>query len=421
MPDTIVLPTQMWEGYSSQASVEFPLYHFLFVQDGLRRQRRFRVLARTKVIRALEQLVRITLAGPDEAEMIEAGTNEESARYLAQEMNYLALKNPRQNNRPYETREIVHFQSLDPGKQEILYPLAGPFPRVLLQCSGENAFTLSQGPNKWKVDINVKDFQVPPYTIQYEAKRPVGETFGLTVLGRSNGFDPSDAANGYLIHVKNKRILWDSPPYLRNHLSGLNMKAEDIDAMIISHVHEDHLDIMQTLRDPPFPLYATPEVFHSMLIKLSAMMDIPLEEAQKKYDWNPIDVKKNFVEICDAKFSFFHSVHSVPAIGARIRVNSKGKIGVLHISGDHVSHKMMQTMFKEKGLREDRVEFFQGLLNGKENLVLMDVGGGRLHGQYRDYLDYPAQVAFMHTAQITDFMPQGKGLSESGEHFSFLP
>ena len=55
------------------------------------------------------------------------------------------------------------------------------------------------------------------------------------------------------------------------------------------------------------------------------------------------------------------------------------------------------------------------LLDVNESLILMGGGGGAIHGDYRDYLDYNGRVAYMHTGLIQEVLPEGKHLVSSGE------
>src|SRR5574341_73043 len=70
MPDTVLLPEKLHHFHSSQASLEFPLYHFLFVQRGLERRRRFQVVANRRQCDGLAEMLRVTVVGPTAEEMI---------------------------------------------------------------------------------------------------------------------------------------------------------------------------------------------------------------------------------------------------------------------------------------------------------------------------------------------------------------
>jgi hypothetical protein len=243
--------------------------------------------------------------------------------------------------------------------------------------------------------------------------------FKVTVLGRSNGFDPNDPANGYLLNLDGKVLLWDCPAYLHQHLRALKVDPQAIEAVVLSHVHEDHIDVSESLRDPPFELYATPEVYFSLLVKLSAVYGCSREEAKRFHRWHPIEVDKP-MKILGAEVTFFHSVHAIPAVGCRLTKKIGRKLGVLHISGDQLSMAALKAMHEKGGLSNARFAEMQGLLKGDETLVLMDAGGGIIHGDYRDYLDRNTRVAYMHTGIIPEELPAGKELVKSGQVLDVL-
>ena len=107
MPDTVVLPENLHHFHSSQASLEFPLYHFLFVQRGLERKHRFQVVASKGQCKGLEELLRVTVVGPTDTEMIKAGTPKALAKELYQETTWMSLKNPTTGGKPYKIAEMI--------------------------------------------------------------------------------------------------------------------------------------------------------------------------------------------------------------------------------------------------------------------------------------------------------------------------
>ncbi len=243
--------------------------------------------------------------------------------------------------------------------------------------------------------------------------------FGCDMLGRSNGFDPNDPANGYLLNINGKLVLWDCPAYLHQHLKKLKVDPSEIDALILSHVHEDHIDTSESLRVVPFDLYTTPEIYYSLLVKLSSLFGCTLEEAKKFHKWKPVRVDKP-MQIFGATFQFFHSVHAIPSLGCKISAKVDGKQGLLHISGDHLSDEVLRDMLENKGISRRRVDRITNLLTGEETLILIDAGGGAIHGDYRDYLERDGRIAFMHTGLIQEELPEGMHLIRSGEVLSVV-
>jgi hypothetical protein len=419
MPDTVVLPEKLHHLHSSQASLEFPLYHFLFVQRGLERKRRFQVAAYPYQCDALAEMLRVTVVGPTVEEMVKAGTEPGLARELFQETLFMSLKKTGNSAESIPVREMINFIPMEVGARSTVFPARQSLPEVLLERSGPATFRVLLGEDAYDIDLAVSEDQGPNYTLTHKPFDKSRGHFKLTVLGRSNGFDPRDPANGYLFNVDGKILLWDCPAYLHRHLKQLQVDPKEIDAFILSHVHEDHIDVSESLRDPPFDLYATPEIYFSLLVKLAAVYRCTLEEAQRYHRWHPIAVGTP-LDIGGAQFDFFHSVHAIPAVGCRISKTIGGKRGLLHLSGDHVSKEVLTRMMESGGISPRRHRFVTGLIDGKETLVLMDAGGGAIHGDYRDHVNLPGRVAFMHTGLIQESLPTGKLLVSSGQVLDVL-
>jgi Beta-lactamase superfamily domain len=421
MPDTVVVPEVLHHQHSSMASLEFPLYHFLFVQRGLDRERRFQVVALPRQCESLAELLRVTVVGPTDKEMIAAGTPADVAKELFGETTYMSLKNPAHGKQPYRVEEMINFFGAQPGDRIQVYAPQEKLPAVFVERKSGAEFRVLYGEDAYDIDLSVSAEQAPNYEIKHQKFDGSKGKFTVTVLGRSNGFDPKDPANGYVLNIGGKVVLWDCPAYLHRHLKAMKLDPKDIDAFILSHVHEDHLDASESLRDPPFELYATPEVYFSLCVKLAAVYDCTPEEARKFHRWHPIDIKQPGMEVVPGvTFRFFHSVHAIPAVGARIEATVDGRRGLLHISGDHLARAALDTMYKAKGVSKERYEEVTSLLNGEETLVLIDAGGGAIHGDYHDYLGYAGRVAYMHTGLIQEELPPGQQLAKSGQVLDVL-
>ncbi len=419
MPDVIVLPQRLYSHHSTHASLEFPLYHFLFVQRGLERKRHFQVIAQAHHCESLEQMLRVTLVGPNEEEMTGVGCDPQLAQEIYQETSSLALKNSDKGGRPFLVDEIVHFKSTEKGGVVEVYPATHNKPALMLENLGECQYRLNYGEDATEVDVTITQEISPSYPLNHRPFKKEKGKFTMAVLGRSNGFDPKDPANGYLFNIDGKFLLWDSPAYLHHHLRNLQVDPKDIDALIVSHVHEDHLDVQESLRETPFDLYTTPEIYYSILIKLMAVHGYTMEQAKACYNWRPLKAETD-TKVLGAECFTFHAIHAIPALGCRLRVKIGRQESLIHISGDHVSKDVMKSMMHNKGLSKRRYRFFQELVTGDEDMMIMDAGGGMIHGDYRDYLTIHAPIAYMHTGLIQEDLPENKHLMRSGQVYSFI-
>ena len=63
LPSIIIIPDTLAKHFTFQASVEFLIYHFLFVQKGLVRGIKLKIFAPKSYLGSLKDLIRVTLLG----------------------------------------------------------------------------------------------------------------------------------------------------------------------------------------------------------------------------------------------------------------------------------------------------------------------------------------------------------------------
>lgn len=125
MPDAIVIPGTLHKFNSSQACLEFPFYHFLFIQQGVARGKKFKILAKKSICEKIAEMLRVTLLGPglEESLQVESILNlpplldKSKVKQIIAEANYLAPKN--KNGRPLELDEMVQLIPFEIGSKEI--------------------------------------------------------------------------------------------------------------------------------------------------------------------------------------------------------------------------------------------------------------------------------------------------------------
>ena len=63
LPSIIVIPDTLGKNFTSQISVEFLIYHFLFVQKALARGIKLKIFAPQAYLKFIKDLIRVTLLG----------------------------------------------------------------------------------------------------------------------------------------------------------------------------------------------------------------------------------------------------------------------------------------------------------------------------------------------------------------------
>jgi hypothetical protein len=428
MPDSIVIPGTLHKFNSSLACLEFPFYHFLFIQQGLARGRKFKVFAKKKICKKLREMLRVTVLGPDYEEVMKVESNlglpsklsKKKIKQVIAETQFLAPK--RADGKTYDLDEMIEFIPLEIGDKKTIYPSYEDYPKVDIERSAEDDFTVSCD-RKLKTSLTISKPLEPVYNIKgvrvSNKEIRSDSEFSIRCLGASEGFDPTQPANGFLFHFNGKWALWDCPAYLHRHLNKLGLKLDSLDAVFISHVHEDHLDIVETIgENKKTEIYTSPEIFHCMLLKLMPILDCTYKKAQSYYNFHPVYANKPF-KLFDALFEVFYSSHAIPALGLKLKVENGNQASNLFLSGDTLSKRMVETLNESGVYSKTRYEELCHSLpaNPCPNYSFVDAGSGSIHGDPEDYIDNPCNIVYMHTGKKLKDLPSNHTLLQAGQHF----
>lgn len=435
MPNTVVLPQTLLRGSSSQACLEFPFYHFLFIQQGLAQGKKFKVLGSKEVLEKLAPMLRVTLTGPSAEEALSAEkrlglvpklTAEKIAPWVAEGL-HMALKGG--DGKPFPIEQLVDFIPLEVGQRQVVYPQVDEQPEVTLERTGPDQFICQSQGQSFTCDLSEdQEPQGPIYLVQgepvSEAERNSEQAFNFRILGNSEGFDPVRPANGLLLRVGGKWFMWDCPAYLRQHLSRLGLEFSDLEGLFISHVHEDHLEVGQSLEPgKKVKIYTSPEIFDCMLKKVMTLLGCDFETAKSHYEFCPIYADEPF-ELFGATFEVFYAIHAIPALGLRLSLpQPDGTAKKLFISGDHQSRGNIVKMVEAGAVSTEREAQAKAQLeaHGPFDAVVVDAGSGLIHGDPEDYFDCSDPVYYMHTGKALKDLPKGHHLTQSGMLVVLVP
>ncbi|MBI5545570.1 MAG: MBL fold metallo-hydrolase, partial [Deltaproteobacteria bacterium] len=217
-----------------QWALEFPLYVALFVQGLFAKKKKLAVFCHEDDWKDAVEYLRLTLLGLSPAEMREAGVKPEIAAFLDKEATFLALK-----------REDGSVAAIEDFLQPIFFDAQGEarFGGLAVVSHGDNTYSFATAEDKVeRFRLEIEGEQLPPYTRPItQATTPVlPQQLELITLGASNGFDIAGPCSNMVVQVAGHFLLVDSGPYIRQVLEASGISLNQIEALVLTHAHEDH-------------------------------------------------------------------------------------------------------------------------------------------------------------------------------------
>ncbi|MEQ9065765.1 MAG: MBL fold metallo-hydrolase, partial [Gimesia chilikensis] len=238
--DTMVLPDIKEKGGSLTNSLEFPLYFFLFVSKGLEEGRKLNLVGNDIDISHALRLLRITLFGPTRKELMAWGTEEDLREEWLNACEELALKDGDGEIIPVEDFfEICPFQDgvVKVGQHTITHVDA-------------DIFDVSSGGHVTRIDLNEDARVEPPYSVSKDYVPGGLVKLGIEVLGGASGFTPTEPCTGLALCYNGEYMLIDCIPFLDQHLFARGISKNQIAAIFLTHLHDDHSSLLPLLMMP---------------------------------------------------------------------------------------------------------------------------------------------------------------------------
>ena len=215
--------------------------------------------------------------------------------------------------------------------------------------------------------------------------------FGITTLGNSHGFDTHGSTSGFIIWVNKRGIMIDPPPYSSQTLRLQGISPMLIEKVIITHCHADHDSgaFHKILESHPIELLSTETIVMSFLRKYSAIADISICEISKLVKFRTVYIGHE-VNIFGAKFNFFYSFHSIPALCFEVSFQGKK----IFFSGDtFYEPKKLKEIFETKDVfSRKRYEELALRDFSKYDIILHESGIPPIHTPQSVFLEWPQEL-----------------------------
>ena len=171
--------------------------------------------------------------------------------------------------------------------------------------------------------------------------------FGVTCLGPSHGFDPSENTSGFIIWLNHQGIMVDPPVNSTEWLEDSNVNPKLIDSIIVTHCHSDHDagTFQKILEETKITLYATETVLMSFLRKYSAISGNSVAQLMALFHFHPVRIGRP-VYIHGGRFDFSYTLHSIPTISFRMEYQDQSFV----YSSDHMNDPSFHKKLFDEGV-----------------------------------------------------------------------
>ena len=403
-----------------QWALEFPLYFGLFVQGKFARQEKVRVVVHERDWPQVVDYLRLTLLGLDPLELRQAGVEPEVAAMLFSEGQHLALKREDGTVAGIEDFcEPVFFDA------EQMVDLGG----LRIRSHGDNTWSFYTAEDRIEeYRLSIEELQVPPYERPVQtADTPVlPQPFEVMALGTSSGFDVGGPCSSLLVQTNGRFLLIDCGPYVQTLLRAAGVSPNQIEAVIITHAHEDHAVGLSALLATTHRLKLLAsrenlEILRRKLAILNPDVAKPDSLLADTFDIQAVTPGQEH-ELMGLSLKFHYSMHAIPCTGVELSMRDGGCVRRVLVVGDHNSRQNIQAAAQTGVIGNRRLAELEALYEWKGDLLIADAGAGQIHGMPADFRDNQSDtVVCVHTGSLADSERHLYSLAKPGHRWTVVP
>lgn len=229
----------------------------------------------------------------------------------------------------------------------------------------------------------------------------VPPNFGVTVLGNSHGFDPSQSTSGYVVWINGRGVMVDPPPNSGHMLAEQGIAGRYVDTIILSHAHADHDagTFQKILAEKKINVLTTRTIFDSFMRKYAGVTGMDETFLRTMVNFRPAIIGAPMRVHC-GEFYFFYSLHSIPCIGFELHYGNKS----MFFSGDTcIDPPRIEKMCADGIMRQGRSDFFTKNYPWHHSIVLHEAGVPPLHTPMAALIALPDAVkANLYAVHVAD-------------------
>ncbi|MEB3188485.1 MAG: cyclic nucleotide-binding domain-containing protein [bacterium] len=335
------------------------------------------------------------------------GLEPERAAMLERECDYFALKDAR--NEVIPTSAFLDLRSWDEDDSLTLDD-------VQIVRTGLLTYTISHGEQVLALDLRECEQQGPTWHLPEIRTLVPNPQNTLRILGSAGAFQHVAPSTSYLLTVHGDHYLIDTSPYVHRTLAHLGIAIEQVRGIFISHVHDDHTGDILAFAGAKrrLTLYTTREVRAGLVHKLAALLDVPVAEAERRFDFQEI-VPGVPMHLGGARLDFHDACHAVPCVGMSVTLGGDTVV----ITSDTAGHRQLLDMHQRGLISDARLAMLEALLQGQQ--VIVDAGEAIIHGYIEDFLHLadPSNLVLAHRHTLPEQYREAFRLAHPLQTFEF--
>ena len=262
-----------------------------------------------------------------------------------------------------------------------------------------NRYRLITSNDTVEIDMNLPEQKKlhPSYGLKHSTIDPMG--FSVVHIGEGNGWDPGRPCLGSLITYKGRKYLIDTGPHVLFSITHLGMSINEIDAVFLSHIHDDHFSgISEFLnRDKPITIYAVKPVIETLKFKFKSLVNSDENILSHMADIRslPLDTWTN---INGMEIMPMWSAHPVETSLFYVRSKEGNNYRMYGHIADILSQEIMNMHTRNGKINESFSKKIITSYSWKCDVKKIDAGRGFIHGYAEDFVnDASKTIVLAHT------------------------
>ena len=344
--ETLVLTDIREKDGSLLNNLEFPIYFFLFVAEGLKDGGRINLVGTAVDISHVLRLLRYTLIGPTRSELTAWNTDPQLQSEWLAACEALAILNEQGEVIPIE--EYFNLMPFQNGEVQL--------GEIKIKHTGTDIYDISNMDGEVRVDLNEDTRIHPPYKVMHDYVPGGLVKMGIEILGGASGFTPNEPCTGIALCHNGDYILIDSMPFLDEHLFARGISKNQISGVYLTHLHDDHCAMFPLMLTPHrIEVMTTPQIFKMAMEKLACSLGWKTEVIEEFFILVPVTpgVRSNFYGLVIEPHV---TVHSIPTIGGTFSTEHQGYERQICIVGDNHSMTAIRQMGEQGLIRLETME-----------------------------------------------------------------